>query len=290
MKIIPKIVNADCVFTKGCEVYYSYRTTIDPKDYPQVHDFYEIILVIENSMKILLNNDTLILEHGDFLLIRPNDIHTKIKTVPSVHINFAFPSFTMEALFHYLPSLPTSILQFPPDSHIPVIHLSKIDTDMIHNRLNYLNQLSYTSNDEKNTHLRVILVDLMYTYIIPKLKQQYLTQEDTSLPTWLSHALSGLCIPSHLSQGMNYLIQQTGRSNEHICRCFRKYLNTTPSAYINEKRLNYSVNLLLHTDMEIVDIIYESGFQNINYYYHLFKKEFGVSPLKYKKIHQHPSL
>ena len=51
------------------------------------------------------------------------------------------------------------------------------------------------------------------------------------------------------------------------------------------KRLNYAANLLIHTDMEIVDVIYESGFQSINYFYHLFKKEYGISPVKYKKIH-----
>lgn len=290
MKITPKIVNANTVFPESSEVYYSYRTTIDPKDYPQVHDFYEIILAVENSMRILLNNDILILNPGDLLFIRPDDVHTKIEISPSVHINLAFPSLTMEALFHYLPKLPSSILQSSPDSHVPIVHLSIIDMNMIQNRLNYLNRLPYTSNDERNTHLRVMLADLMYTYIIPKLKQQSLSQKDTSLPLWLSHALSDLCTPPHLSQGMEYLIQQTGRSNEHICRCFRKYLNITPSAYINEKRLNYSVNLLLHTDMEIIDIIYESGFQSINYYYHLFKKTFGLSPLKYKKMHQRPNL
>ena len=60
---------------------------------------------------------------------------------------------------------------------------------------------------------------------------------------------------------------------------------TLSSAYINGKRLNYAANLLIHTDMEIVDVIYESGFQSINYFYHLFKKEYGISPVKYKKIH-----
>ncbi len=291
MEILPKIINCESVFYDNCEVYYSLRTIIEPKEYPQVHDFYEIILVTRNTMNILLNNDTLELHRGDLLLICPGDIHTKIETGASTHLNLAFPSYTLEALFHYLHNLPNPLSSFSSDSHVPVVHLSMIDTDIIQKRLDYLNQLPYTLIDEKNTHLRVILLDMMYAYIIPTIKQQNMSKEEISLPPWLSQALNGLCSStSHLSQGMEYLTQQTGRSSEHICRCFRKYLNVTPSSYINEKRLIYSANLLMQTDMEIVDIIYESGFQSVNYYYHLFKKKFGVSPLKYKKVHQKPNL
>ena len=50
-----------------CEVYYSIRTLIDANEYPQVHDFYEIILVTENSLDILLNNDRIKLGHGNLL-------------------------------------------------------------------------------------------------------------------------------------------------------------------------------------------------------------------------------
>lgn len=57
----------------------------------------------------------------------------------------------------------------------------------------------------------------------------------------------------------------------------------TPSAFINGRKLNYAVNLLMHSDLEIIDIIFESGFQSVNYFYHLFKKEYGMSPLQYKK-------
>ena len=53
MQISAKNVNTPSVFPIDCEVYYSIRTLIDANEYPQVHDFYEQILVTENSLDIL---------------------------------------------------------------------------------------------------------------------------------------------------------------------------------------------------------------------------------------------
>ena len=106
------------------------------------------------------------------------------------------------------------------------------------------------------------------------------------MPAWLAAVLAGLDAPANLGRpALEYLARQSGRSPEHICRCFRRYLGCTPSAYLNRRRLNYAVNLLTHTDMEIVDVVYESGFQSANYFYHLFKRMFGMSPMQYKKSH-----
>ena len=170
MQISAKNVNTPSVFPIDCEVYYSIRTLIDANEYPQVHDFYEIILVTENSLDILLNNDRIKLGHGNLLLIRPGDIHTKIQTGDSVHINLAFPAYTVNSLFGYLYNSQAPRKELFAGSHSPIVRLSTIDTLMIQNRLSFLNQLSSSDMEEKNTHLRAILIDIMYSYIIPELE------------------------------------------------------------------------------------------------------------------------
>ena len=46
----------------------------------------------------------------------------------------------------------------------------------------------------------------------------------------------------------------------------------SPTQYINELRMSYAENLLLNTDMEIVDISLEIGLDNVSYFYDLFKR------------------
>jgi AraC family cel operon transcriptional repressor len=88
---------------------------------------------------------------------------------------------------------------------------------------------------------------------------------------------------SNLAAGMTFLRKQTGKTKEHICRSFRKHLNTTASEYINALRLNYVANMLLHSDREILDLAWDVGFCNISHFYHLFKESFHVSPRRFRE-------
>ena len=79
------------------------------------------------------------------------------------------------------------------------------------------------------------------------------------------------------------LSEMSGRTKEHLCRSFRKYFGVAPIEYINANRLNYAANLLLHSDMKVVDIAFASGFQSLSRFYHAFREEFDVSPLDYRQ-------
>lgn len=66
---------------------------------------------------------------------------------------------------------------------------------------------------------------------------------------------------------------------------FKKYLRNTPVSYITKLRLRKSLAALLESDSCITDIAYEYGFGGASYYCEIFRKYYGVSPLRYKKEH-----
>lgn len=270
------------VFANGCETHYAFRSRIDTSDYPQVHDFYEIILIVSGTLHIHINHELLELKKGSLLLIRPGDVHTKLERGPCQHINLAFPSCAMEALFQFLYHSTEDLEELSSGDYVPICTLSALDTTLMQNRLSYLNLLPSGSVRRKNTYLRTILTDIISSSFMMEIEKRKKSSEDLSIPTWLAQALEGLSDLSNLEEGMDYLVRQTNRTPEHICRAFRKHLNMTPMTFINAKRLNYAANLLQHSDKEIIDIAYESGFQSISHFYHLFKKEYNLSPLKYK--------
>ncbi|MGN1141798.1 MAG: helix-turn-helix transcriptional regulator [Oliverpabstia sp.] len=237
------------------------------------------------NLNVKLNNDLLKLQKGNLLLIRPGDIHTKIECGPGEHINLAFPAYTIEALFRFLYDSPEKLNDLHTGSHAPVCTLSSLDTTLLQNRISYLNLLPSSSIRRKNTYLRTILTDVLFSYFMQEIEKRKKSSQMTNLPAWLEQAIDKLSSPENLERGMDYLVEQTNRTPEHICRAFRKYLGTTPMTYINTKKLNYAANLLQHSDKEIIDIAYESGFQSISNFYHLFKKEYQISPLKYRNQH-----
>lgn len=72
-------------------------------------------------------------------------------------------------------------------------------------------------------------------------------------------------------------------SPNYLCSKFKAVTNTTVVEYINKKRLREMCRLLRDTTMSFTEIATSVGYTNINYIRKIFKKEFGESPLEYRR-------
>ena len=75
-------------------------------------------------------------------------------------------------------------------------------------------------------------------------------------------------------------------SKSVLYKRFHQCFNCTISEFINIRRIEKSITLLLKTDLSMDEISRRTGFSSASYYGKLFKKEMGISPLKYKKINK----
>ena len=101
----------------------------------------------------------------------------------------------------------------------------------------------------------------------------------------------------HLLKATNYIKQNCTKditvkdiadvcfvSLSYLQHIFSKYRHHGINEEITRERLQYAEALLLSTDRQIKDIAYSSGFSNSDYFCTVFKKHYGISPLKYRKI------
>lgn len=72
-------------------------------------------------------------------------------------------------------------------------------------------------------------------------------------------------------------------SKSVLYKNFHTHFNCTVSEYINTKRIEKAIELIDKTDMSIEEISQSVGFSTASYFSKTFKKQMGVSPLKYKK-------
>lgn len=63
---------------------------------------------------------------------------------------------------------------------------------------------------------------------------------------------------------------------------FKQNTGEAFSRYLSKVRLEHAIVLLSNTDKPIDQIAYECGFKSTSYFSYSFKKEFLVSPLKYR--------
>ncbi len=75
-------------------------------------------------------------------------------------------------------------------------------------------------------------------------------------------------------------------SKSTLYSILNNHFNCTVNEYINRKRVEKSMKLLMDTDLTVDEIAQKSGFSSMSYYSKTFKKIHGVSPLKFRK-HQH---
>ena len=73
------------------------------------------------------------------------------------------------------------------------------------------------------------------------------------------------------------------RSLSSFKRDFYNLYGESPSKWLLNKRLAQASKLLCYSDNPIVDISFNSGFENVTHFSHAFKKRFGISPLKYRQ-------
>jgi len=72
-------------------------------------------------------------------------------------------------------------------------------------------------------------------------------------------------------------------SEEYLCRIFKKHTGVTVVSYINSLKLKAAAKLLLDESKNVTEIAEECGFSESKYFGKIFKKNYGLSPLAYRK-------
>jgi AraC-like DNA-binding protein len=79
------------------------------------------------------------------------------------------------------------------------------------------------------------------------------------------------------------LCHDAGFSHAHLLRLFRQTYGMTVIKYVIKKRIDYACELLISTDLSIQSIAFSCGFTDEIHFMKTFKREVGISALKYRK-------
>ncbi len=76
------------------------------------------------------------------------------------------------------------------------------------------------------------------------------------------------------------------RSLSSFKRDFEKLYRETPGRWLLKKRLEYAAVLLRNETMNISQIIFECGFEDLSHFSKVFKEKYGISPTDFRKKRQ----
>lgn len=257
------------------EVFHVARTTINSKNDLQLHQhgFCEVFWVKEGSGVHLINNQETPLKTGCLCMIRPEDSHT-------FKLNKSQESMVITNIAFYKDSLsyfkeryfPKSTNYFWTKEQQPFT--IQLDSD----QLNELSAITDRLIGQSRNYLHLDYLMIQVFRMICGMENQ-----QNHIPHWLAFALENFNTPEHLKQGASGFSQLANRSVDHINRVLQKHLKQTLTETIIKARLQYANQQLIMTNSSIKSICFDCGFDSISYFYRLFKKYTGQTPVEYRK-------
>jgi len=73
------------------------------------------------------------------------------------------------------------------------------------------------------------------------------------------------------------------RSLSSFKRDFQVHFRETPGKWLMQRRLDYSATLLRNSPMNVTEVAFESGFEDVSHFSRVFKDRFGLPPMAYRQ-------
>ncbi len=82
---------------------------------------------------------------------------------------------------------------------------------------------------------------------------------------------------------LDELARQANVTVSYFCRLFRQITGQTATDYRNRLRLEKSISLLKQSELNVTEIALRCGFDDVNYFSRLFRRNYRISPTDFRK-------
>ena len=245
---------------------------------PHYHNYYEIFMMLKGNACHIINGEEQLLHPGQLLFIRDFDIHD-YKSADGNYFEFVNIAFTKDNFVEMATYLGKV---FPAQKLLeaklpPRIFLSEREKE----KLFYsFTELGNYNAENANIKFRALLINVFMKYFFDY------QDKKSEIPLWLEITVEKMKKPENFVQGSQRMYELSERSREHLSRYMKKYYNCTVHDFINILKLEYSVNLLMNSNLSVTNICYECGFDNLSWFYKLFESKYKTTPSNYRKTHE----
>lgn len=244
---------------------------------PHSHDYYEVFIVASGTVGHMVNGIMQKLPAGSLVFIRPDDVHAHLcSDRKNAFINLTFTKETAKMLFAYLFDGTDTEKMLSCDMP-PMVFLDKNSREILISQMNELNTERWQDKSALKIRVRTILASIFahFAAALPKAPRD-------AIPHWLVELTGEMTKSENFTAGAERMLALSKKSREHLSRSLKKYYGVTVTDYINILRINYASNLLLNTNIPIIDICFECGFQSLSYFYRIFKEKNGLTPSDFR--------
>lgn len=241
-------------------------------------DFYDLTFIEEGNGTHEINGNAYKIGVGDVLIISPRDAH-RISSSTKNELCVTNIGLRLPVVEHARERYPEEFAWFHVNDHKSAPFKLDLET------LQAVNELIDKLSHEPRNPAAIDRFLLNLTKLIP---ERYLEQK--SAPDWLINARETFRIERPLVEGVDKLVELSGKTPAHVSRSMKRFFDQTPTEFVNTLRLQSVTHQLLMSTKSVEEIAYQCGFNNLPHFFKLFREAYEESPLQYRRSHQQSTL
>lgn len=260
------------------------------------HNFVEFTYIVKGSGYETINNRSHELCPGTFSLVLPYQVHI-LDCNRQDPLSYFTGAITLDALFvsnEFWKGFPGLLLQ--SDESLPSgIQFTGGDME----KMNYICRDMIEAYNEKTVRGDLMFkTKLMEALLVfdkkrtdinkePGMQDKIKTEPERSKGSMIWNIIS--YIQNHCCEhiSLKELAQRFNTSPSYISILFQKHFGTRYTDFLSDVRIQNACALLVSTDMSIIDIAFESGFESYSNFSRIFRKTKWLTAQEYRKKYQY---
>lgn len=262
------------------------------------HDEAEILYFSGGEFRLEINMESFSVRSECFYFINPGELHSIITETAASHWEDAvvfspgilsFDSYD-DAQIHLVKPIQNGKLLFPrciEPQHPAFLPLRNAFLDIMRafgqRTEDPVSDSSLVTNDlTSQLYIKSSLLYILATLSAHGLFMPSEKNFDKRVET-IKTALTYIKSNYHEKIYISDLARQVNLNEQYFCRLFKKAIGCPPVEYINEYRIKQAKRLLEESDLPVMEICLECGFNNQGNFLQEFRRRTGTTPLQYRK-------
>ncbi len=262
------------VYHEGYEVYHSHK-----------HDFIEIVYILDGKVIHRVNNKEYPTSRGDMLIINYGETHSMEISKNSTYVNILMkPEYISKSLEN-------------AENAFALLNLSEFES---FRKLLDENKRKVTFKGDDRNKAEAIINDIIkeqerqkpgfelfirsqLNILLISLFRKMSLDLDSSFDGINEKLLHYINLHSSEKLTLSGIAKLCSYNVSYFSRIFKEYTGMTFTEYLKNVRIQKALSLISETNLNITDIIFESGYTDKTRFYNDFKKIAGATPLEYRK-------
>lgn len=248
------------------------------------HDFLEITYIVSGEGLYHIEDKSIKVKEGDFLIINNYERH---------RVQYPLESPLYEIVLHFDPEILHSFLkeQSNPFNYASTMFYNKLVVDSeIQNQMKKIIEDIVLEFKEQKPYYELHITSLL-TYFISFILRHSDVRTFTS--TIINNRASNIArienILKYLSKNIGVetnlksVAKHFSLNPNYFSEYFKNMMGITFTDYLRELRISSAAQMIERGNKKIIDIAYDCGYNSISAFYEAFLKIKGIPPKQYKK-------